>query len=216
LAGGLAVIISVSNFPMSAEFVSKWASIADHISVWFDLPYAAGGNGSPEIKQECLAVLNSLLIPHKVIQSKERWTLTNYREMLLRSLDDVQPDIVIHPDSDECFDEFFLAELEEFKSRRELLLYMDYIMVTEPNYSTFKMPKKTHCKVFKWMPNMSFAIKYLGRATPRYLDIKPVPKWNNNSYQATKSKIQHYVHYNQELFKYHMEQKIERKQRGFT
>lgn len=218
MASGLdtAVIIAVADFPMAPEFVERWAGLADHISVWFDYPKDLGGKGDPVIKYKCIDVLAKFDISKTFIHSTEMWTLTNYREALLRSLDAVRPTTVIHPDSDECFDEFFLEELEAFKSRPELLLYFDYIMMTEPGYSTFQMPAKTHCKVFKWLPGMSFKNRYLGRATPRYKDILPVPKWNANSYHAEKSRILHYVHYNQELTDYHLQQKAERKARGYT
>lgn len=217
MASGLetAIIIAVADFPMAPELIEKWAGLADHISLWFDYPKTKGGKGDPDIKDCCIDAVAKFDISKTFIQADEMWTLTNYREALLRSLDAIRPTTVIHPDSDECFDAFFIEELDAFKQRPELLLYFDYIMMTEPGHSTFQMPAKTHCKVFKWLPGMSFKDRYLGRATPRYLNIFPTPKWNSNSYQAVKSRILHYVHYTPELTDYHLQQKMERINRGY-
>lgn len=132
-----------------------------------------------------------------VKKSSAVWTPSNWREDLLRMLDGVKPQIVLFPDQDEHFDEYFSWELKEFvRSKRGGMMMSYHSPMPTDDGSVVEdgepYPPKPHMKVFKWKPNLSYE-NYRGFA--RVHQYEESETW----YMATRSKIWHYCYYTPSL-----------------
>ncbi|RLI64564.1 MAG: hypothetical protein DRO67_03945, partial [Candidatus Asgardarchaeum californiense] len=204
-SGLVAGIMSISWFPLSAEFVTDLARQVDHLVLWFDLPKDKGGAGDPKILADCKERLKEIDCTVEIIESKRKWSQWKWREDLIRALDKVKPEYVITLDSDEQLDQAFYEEFEQFKRDKYSTIFMSMPeMITADEREVDKTPACMHCKAFKWYPGITYK-DYKGYAIPN-LPVRPVPDYHINSFYA-KSKYRHYCYYTPEIEQMHKENK---------
>lgn len=127
--------------------------------------------------------------PHAVIRCSEIvWNRWNWREELIRSLDDIQPKYVIFLDQDETFDTGFEVEFNEFAASE-----YDYMMFKFSNPSDKPIEKKVfpaarHMKAFKWKEGLTYN-PYQGYAKINGL----------SNPMGTKTKVCHWCYWNDYL-----------------
>ena len=182
----IAGTMAVHTFPFDHICILKLVEHVDCIVIWLD---GRAKNRREEIIR--------LIREHKdvniiIVDATAPWGLYKshvWREPMFRALDDIRPEIVLQPDSDEAFGEGFVDDLSLLRESGKDLLMFDFEMVTEDNTRVPKLPQAPHCKAFRWYPNMTF-VPYRGYC-------KPCPE--HLTEVTAKSKIQHYCFYTLEL-----------------
>jgi hypothetical protein len=177
--------MAVSNFDRLDITLSNLYNQCDEIYIRFDKNIGSDLDFD-KIKKYCGDKLKNVLFSNTV------WNKSNWREEMIRMLDDVKPDIVISLDQDEAFEVNIKDELNLFyKSKSDVGMFAYYMpMPTEENLTILKgksYPLHRHCKVFKWKENITFK-PYVGYAIPTNY-------YNKNSYYNFKTKILHYCFY---------------------
>jgi hypothetical protein len=180
--------MAISKFPYWEMCLEKMAGIVDELHLRFDVR-----DGDPSI-------LNRLRSPgfmqgkiKQVIESKKAWNCWNWREELIRSLDDVKPGIVISLDQDEAFEPGIESELQAFatsQSRAMMFSYRDP-MPTIDNVNVPLYPSKPHMKAFKWQPGLTYV--------PYHSFAKIHPLHDPDLHFHASTKILHYCCYTPEL-----------------
>ena len=126
-------------------------------------------SGTPEKLEELKQYVQHLGGSHiaKCWVSNEKWNRWNWREELLRSLDDIMPDIVLQPDCDEMFEPLLWEDIATLEGKAGLLgLMFDYVMVARDGVRLKKYPRRTHLKAYRWAPRLTF-VPYCGYGRPR-------------------------------------------------
>lgn len=201
----VAGLMPIMNFPLSPNMVKDLSQYVNILVLRFDQ-----NNGDEEILKQCISEitpyasslnnLKSKLCPsYKLIRDKQKWNRWNWREFLIRALDDIKPDYVLAIDEDEKYGPGFKEDFEEFQKSGLPFMLFDYEMVTEDNRKVKKYPGARHCKAFKWMEGITYTPHYKGYAIPHFPNhIIPTPDYHNNRFLA-KSKIQHYCFYTKKM-----------------
>jgi hypothetical protein len=124
------------------------------------------------------------------------WNRWNWREQLLRMLDDVKPDIVLTPDEDECFGTHILKDLGDlFASDRQALMF-DYQAPLPTNdgaclFDGKPYPAAPHMKAYKWRPGLSYR---------DYRGFAQVTDYAERRFQLkAESKIWHYCGWTEQM-----------------
>lgn len=204
----VAGLMPIMNFPLSPKMVYDLSQYVDVLILRFDQ-----NNGDENILSDCWPIFpdsniplwnkwrqwDSITHPSKVLRDTQKWNRWNWREFLIRALDDIKPDYVLAIDEDEKYGPGFKEDFEEFQKSGLPFMLFDYEMVTEDNRKVKKYPGSRHCKAFKWMEGISYTPHYKGYAIPNFPDhITPRPDYHNNRFIA-KSKIQHYCFYTKKM-----------------
>jgi hypothetical protein len=183
----IAGIMAVHNFPLDVDCILDLLPRVQAMTIWLDQEAATRRT---EIKR-LLKEHAPHLVKAKIIDSDRKWKKCSgwiWREPLMRSLDDVRPEIVLQPDSDEKFGPGFEADLQSFReSNRDLLLF-DYTMPTSDGAWVPTCPRARHVKVIRWRPGLSFT-PYRGYGKPN----------GQLSEMRAESKILHYCFYTPEI-----------------
>lgn len=97
---------------------------------------------------------------NRVLVSKAEWgrqgPVTPWREEMIRMLDDVEPDIVLSLDEDECFSEGILEDIKAFAESKYQQALFTYEMVTNDGVDVRTYPERPHGKMFKWRHGLTF------------------------------------------------------------
>ena len=106
-----------------------------------------------------------------------RWNQGVQREKTVRMLDDIKPDIILFPDSDELYPPNLTEQLEKFWADEEAKTFwfrLLYLWGDENHFRNDGLFKSIHhVRAFKWQPGIVYVPKYCGYALPRtYLDSK--------------------------------------------
>jgi hypothetical protein len=211
----LAGIVAVHNFPLSAHCIKSLAQLVHHLHIWFDM-VPPDGAGNENVLDKVVETCKPLVENIHVIRSDEPWSIFNFRESLIRSLDDIKPSYVLCPDSDEEFQPGFREDMKRLMDQRKRhILTLDFNMITDDGRKVEKSPNHPHCKMFRWFPNISYAKIpltgdriYQGRAFPN-LPLDPLPRFKHA--MLGKSLLNHYCYYTREIERQHKEN---RKWRG--
>lgn len=144
----------------------------------------------------CYEGLKRLTTDITKIHNYPDWNSWNWRESLLRLLDDKKPDIVIQLDQDEQFQDGIMDEIKQFYKSDKVCMMFDYRMVTDDGREVEKYPSLRHCKVFKWKEGLTF-YPYAGLALPtQYANTLIEMK---DKYWLANTKILHYCFYTPEM-----------------
>lgn len=101
------------------------------------------------------------------IRSRAKWNRWNWREEMIRSLDDVRlrPSYVLALDSDETFGDGFDSDFSDFRASGKDLMLFGYEMATADGREVPRYPRAAHCKAFRWRRGLSYQ-PYRGYAKP--------------------------------------------------
>lgn len=185
----LAGIMAMHDFPLDVQCLLDLLPRVQTITIWLDQRSA---HRRPEIKSLLHGPHGSHLVRRTIIDAAERWRRCSgwiWREPLLRSLDDIRPDYVLQPDSDETFGQGFDADLTAFSASGADLLMFDYDMPTADGMWVPRSPRARHCKVIRWRPELSFS-PYRGYGKPNGRGLREV---------KAESRILHYCFWTPEI-----------------
>ncbi len=181
-------LMAISDFPMAPENVKDLCQYVDRMVLRFDLL-----KGNREIFNRCLKACTK---PTVITESKKKWNRNNWREELIRVSNGLKPTYLFFIDSDERYNsprgEAFSKDFEEFKKSGKDYMFFGYDMVTDDGRFTPIHPPARHCKVIKWVPDLTY-FPYKGNAIPTF---PYEPKRFN-----AQSKILHFDFYTKEMQK---------------
>lgn len=176
---------AVSNFDRLDITLPSLYENCDEIYIRFDRNVGTDSD-LEKVKKHCGDKLKSVLFSDTV------WNKNNWREEMVRMLDDVKPDIVISLDQDETFETKIKDEIEDFYNSKCKVGMFAYSMPmpTEENVIILNgksYPLHRHCKLYKWQEKITFK-PYVGYAIPTTL-------YNSSPYYNFKTKVSHYCFY---------------------
>ena len=183
----IAAILAVAPrlFPLWNKAIESIVDQADAIHVWLDQ------DTEPSI-EPILAAADI-----KVIRADEPYSSGGWREKLIRSLDDVKPDVVLQPDHDETFEPTIHQELTEFLASNKDAIMFSYRapMPTCDNRVVFKgraYPPAPHMLGFRWKPGLTFR-PYCGYCQVTNYANNPAIVWK------ARTKVLHYCMWTPEM-----------------
>lgn len=178
--------VALSNFKYWKMCMEKLRTQVDEIYVRVD---ATKENKYNELMDSKLA--------DYVMKSNVEWNRWNWRNEMLRMVDNVGADIVLIPDHDEIYQDTIKSELVEFYNSGKKMMMFDFITMTNdnrviPELNGKPYPSLAHCSGFRWMEGLTY-FPYCGLAMPtNYANIPDI------RFHA-KTKIEHYCMYDIEL-----------------
>jgi hypothetical protein len=179
--------MALCRFPLWERCLESLADKVDELYLRFD-----GRNGDPEIYNSLDDVCGDKL--KEVFVSESRWNAWNWREEMIRMLDDVRPDMVLSHDEDEEVELSIFDDIKKFEKSdyKQMALAYKLPMPTEKNYDlglNKPFPSKPHVMVIKWKPGLTF--------NP-YMSRNRITQYGKK-YMLGKAKILHYCYYTLEL-----------------
>lgn len=186
--------MSLFRFPMWRECLADLASHVDALYLRVDMRGDINISEAMNVANEASTRGHTICVR----QSNLKWNVWNWREEMLRMLDDVKPDIVLTCDEDEKFgpevekDIVYLMASEV----QQVAFGYEYPMPSvdgwKPEGRNKPFPSTPHVKAFKWRPGLTFK-GYRGRGF--------LPKYHKKNYVIGESKMLHYCWYNEEIRK---------------
>ena len=139
--------------PQWEDNLKDLLTYCDKVFLQFDIRH--GDQSIPErAKILCGDKLEILLIVNSP------WDRANWRERLLRLLDDYKPDVVLFPDEDERYGKWFMYDLEDFIESDKKYMMFDYRAPSTDDgrivNNNEPYPALPHMKAFKWEPNLTY------------------------------------------------------------
>lgn len=180
----IAGMTAIHSFPLDLQLVGDLVKRVRVLVLWFDLPWHGRKPEFERLISQCGQHLEAVIY----LLSKSPWSPGTFREPQLRALDEIRPDYVLQPDSDETFGPGFETDLANFETSGRDLMLFGYDMPTEDGAWVPTQPKSPHCKVFRWRQGLAFT-PYRGYAQPTGL---------HSVYHAT-SRMQHYCCWTPEI-----------------
>jgi len=178
--------MAVTGFPLWKMCLEELQKCVDELYVRFDATV-----GTKEAFSQ-LTVESFPKLKRVLVVGKKVWNRYNWREQMLRMLDEVRPDMVLNLDEDEVFESENIEEdLKLFWNSEFKQLSFDYCNPM-PGMAPKLYPDHEHIKAFKWQPKLTF-IPYKGSA--RLSNIKSVTK-------CPRTKILHYCWFDKECIEY--------------
>lgn len=183
------------RFPLWENCLESLLGLSDKVVIRLD------GNSIPD--PECFERLLRRGYGDKidaVMISDEEWNRWNWREDLLRMLDDLKPDIVLHPDQDEQFQPDVWDDIVRLRESQALALMFSYhapLPTADGSDPCEGMPYpaypgEPHMKAFKWLSTLTYK-DYRGWAQVTNYADQGVLKL------AAQSKILHYCCWTPEM-----------------
>lgn len=188
----VAGIVAINDFPMAPRMIRELKKLVDILVLRFDEV-----NGDTDIWLQCIeAASGTKLI---TFTSDIKWNRWNWREELLRELDDEKPDIILSPDEDETFHEDFLIDLKKFMVSSDDIMMFSYKMITDDGRHVMKYPNPRHCKAYKWVEGIGYKpYKYCAKPTlpgdrepVRYIAEYPMLHYCFYTKELEESKVLH-------------------------
>lgn len=179
-------LVALSNFPYWRMCMEKLREQVDEIYVRVDVS-----------KENKLKELLDTELADRIMISDKEWNRWNWREDLLRMIDDVKPDVVLIPDHDEMYEDTIKEDIKKFCDSGKDMMFFDFITPTDdgriiPELNGKGYPSLAHCSGFRWVEGLTY-YPYCGLAMPT--NYANVP---NNRYHAV-TKIKHYAMWTKEL-----------------
>ena len=171
----------VASFPAHDD--DKWIDkVLDNLSLYTNEIYINLNDATPYIKK---VVKNHPKVIKwiETTNNGNRWSQGKVRDDTIRMLDDIQPDIVLAPDSDETYPNNLMEMLKEFwedEQKRTFWFRLYYMHEDEDHIRNDGIWKTIHhVRAFKWEPGLTF-IKYAGYACPtEYINLPRVTKYHS-------------------------------------
>lgn len=186
------------RFPLWKQCCNALTNLADETLVLMD--QKAFEADKRDIKQT-VSELQSMCGVDRVLIREYDWNRWNWREIMLREADLLQPEIILCPDQDEQFSTGFWDDIRRSRESDALGLMFGYHAPlptcdgVDPcagaPYPTY--PGLPHMKAYKWRAGLTYE-NYTGFArVTNYAEPK--------HHMAAESKIMHYCAWNEEMRK---------------
>jgi len=138
-------------------------------------------NATQYTKNACISNKNT----KKYIITNEPWRQGYQREITARLVDEVEPDIVLFPDSDELYCDDLMETLEKFweSDKKGCWFEMKYCWGDENTVRLdHHFQHMIHVRAFKWIPNISYEgyrgyacpINYFHEKRTKFVSLSPV------------------------------------------
>jgi len=113
------------------------------------------------------------------------WNQGLQRDNTIRMLDEVKPDIVLFPDSDEIYPNNLMEQLKEFWEDEEKITFwfrLLYMWNDEQHFRNDGLYKRIHhVRAYKWQPNITYK-PYAGYACPTtFINLPRETRFNSNA-----------------------------------
>lgn len=184
--GGILNSSYASRFPLWRECLENLLLYCDEVYLRVDV------NTSDFTYEELEDVCKDKL--KDVLFSDTKWNRWNWREEMLRMLDNVNPDVVLTLDQDEQFEDTLLRDIRRLVKHpnKKALMFSYYDpMPTEDNVKTLVYPHVPHMKAYKWQKGLTYR---------RYRYSAKVTNYKLGRYWLMAySKIRHYCFYTKAL-----------------
>jgi len=179
-------LVALSDFPYWKMCMEKLREQADEICVRID-----------DTKENKYEELMDSKLADRVMRSNVVWNRYNWRNELLRMIDDTIQDIVLIPDHDEIYEDTISDEIIDFYNSGKDMMFFDFITMTNdgreiPELNGRAYPSIPHCSAFRWIEGLTY-FPYCGVAMPTNYAAVP-----DNRYHAV-TKIKHYCMWTKEL-----------------
>lgn len=143
--------------------------VLDDISIYADDIYVNLNDPTPEIV-EIVLKHDNVTSTIETTNGGSRWNQGLQRDNTIRMLDDVKPDIVLFPDSDEIYPPNFWDQLRVFwedEQKKTFWFRLLYLWGDEDHFRNDGLFKKIHhVRAFKWEPGITYLPRYAGYAMP--------------------------------------------------
>jgi len=189
--GGCEMIVglmALCRFPYYVRCLDSLCELVDKVYLRFD-----GITGDYRLYEAapgiCGNKFGSMFIGNTI------WNAYNWREELLRSIDDVKPELVLFPDEDEIFGLGIEDDIRRFmkSDKQQLAFNYQHPAPTVDGWEHKKpYPSAPHIKAYKWKEGLTY-IPYKKRAS--------LSNYGKLNFKLAKSKILHYCFYTPELRK---------------
>ena len=157
--------------------------VLEDLSKYVDEIYVNLNNPSEPIKE---IVKNCPKIV-KIINTtnKRNWNQGLQRDNTIRMLDDIKPDIVLFPDSDETYPKNLKEQLKDFwekEKKKTFWFRLLYLWEDDKHYRNDGIWKAIHhVRAFKWQPDIKY-IPYAGYACPTtYINLPRETRYNSDT-----------------------------------
>ena len=180
----IAGLVAITDFKLAPKLVGDLAQHCDFMVLRLDERV-----GNKRIFDRCVKEAKKraeIVVPYSEDIEYNEW---NWRESLVRRLDNLRPDYVLFPDQDEQFGKGLVDDLEVFQHSMANQLEFFYTMETKDGAKVPLYPHDRHCKVFRWMPGINYQ-PYRSFARPNHP--------NNGHGMLAKSRIHHYCFWDKE------------------
>ena len=174
--------------------------VLDNVSKYTDQIYVNLNDPTPEAEEVVRSHKNVV----KIIRTSNegRWNQGFQRDNSIRMLDDIEPDIVLFPDSDELYPNNIQDQLKTFWEDEEAITFwfrLIYLWGDENHFRNDGLFKTIHhVRAFKWSTDISY-IPYAGYACPsNYINLDKPTKYHSNSptlhygYEKEENRIRKY------------------------
>ena len=140
-----------------------------------------------QIPEICGEKLKSLII------GKSRWNKFNWRQSMLREIDNLglRPRIVLTPDQDEKFGPGLADDIARLLRSQQQALMFRYEMSTCDGEKVPLYPERPHMKTFKWRTGLTYVPYQTCAVVTNY--ARP---WHQ---LAATSRMRHYCYYTKQL-----------------
>ena len=173
--------IALCRFPLWRDTVKAVLPLIDELYVRFDVT-----KGDPDVVREIKGLAGEKL--KKVVMVEEPWRVPDWREDMLRMLDDAKPDIVLCLDEDEIFGDGIADEIKAFAiSDKDVMLFGYNPLVSREGRvinGGKPYPCEPHAKAYRWKEGLSHYPYHWNGMIAQYLN--PACHWQ------AKTKIDHY------------------------
>jgi len=189
-----AAMIALYDYELWQNTLDALAPFVDHWVFRFDGDWDSGQLAGEQLR------LNNYEPQTICRASGTTWNRWEWREQMLRELDNVQPDLVLCPDEDEIFGTGLQEDIKAFmeSDKRAMMFAYKSPIPTDDGEVLFDgrpYPGLPHMKAFKWRPGLTYR-NYTGFA--RVTDY-----YDPSCHYHAKTLIHHFCCWTKEMRKNH-------------
>ena len=183
--------MAICKHPMWKTCLTELCKHVDEVYIRFDLKFR-----KYQILSHIPIVCGSKL--KSIVCYNVEWNKFNWREDLIRMLDNAKPDIVLSLDEDEIFENTIDSDIINFhKSEKCAAMFNYYAPMPTKDGSIIldgkPYPSSRHMKMFKWKAGLTY-LPYKGNAKLSNYE-------NPQTWYLSDTKIKHYSLYDERIYK---------------
>jgi len=153
-------LMAVADCPVTTASAVKLSRLVDYIVFRYDVVNGNKRNGEGGKFHSALFRQSNLFdIPVEHFDATTGYSGgTFWREEMLERINHLEPELVFLFDSDEIIsdEKQLLDDIERFRQSNDDYLMFNYRMASSDGRNIPQTPTAPHCKIFKWMPGISF------------------------------------------------------------
>lgn len=148
--------------------------ILENLSKYTKEIYINLNDPTPEVEE--IVIKNPNVVKIIRTHNEGRWNQGVQREATIRMLDEVKPDIVLFPDSDETYPPSTWKDLGDFWNNEKALTLWWKLLYLWGDINHFRndglYKRIHHVRAYKWISGITYLPKYAGYACPtNFIDL---------------------------------------------